>query len=107
VLADGEGISTGKHRLRWIDTPHLPHAWECGYLMDDHSSMLLCGDFFTQGGSDLPPIKEGDILETSEAFRAQLDYFSHTKKARPMISRLAAARPTTLACVHGRAWKGD
>jgi len=107
VLADSKVLSTGKHQLRWFDTPHLPHAWECGYLMDHHTATLLCGDLFTQGGSDLPPIKEGDILETSESFRAQLDYYSHTKKARPMLGRLAAARPTTLACMHGSAWKGD
>jgi hypothetical protein len=24
-----------------------------------------------------------------------------------MLERLAAARPTTLACMHGSAWRGD
>jgi len=31
-LADGEEVILGKHRVRWLDTPHLPHAWDCGYL---------------------------------------------------------------------------
>lgn len=106
-LADGEALSLGTHVLRWYDTPHLPHAWECGFLMEERTRTLLCGDLFTQGGADLPPLTEQDILGPSEAFRQQMDYFSHTKRARSMLKRLAAARPTTLACMHGSAWQGD
>ncbi len=36
-----------------------------------------------------------------------MDYFSHTKNARAMLERLAALQPTTLACMHGSAWRGD
>ena len=36
-----------------------------------------------------------------------MDYFSHTKNAHPMIERLASTGPTTLACMHGSAWRGD
>jgi flavorubredoxin len=107
VLADGETLSLGRHRVRWFDTPHLPHAWECGYLMEEHTSTLLCGDLFTQGGADLPPLTSENILESSEAFRAQMDYYSHTKNGRSLLARLAAAEPTTLACMHGSAWHGD
>jgi flavorubredoxin len=49
-LADGETLSLGKHLVRWFDTPHLPHSWECGYLMEESTRTLLCGDLFTQGG---------------------------------------------------------
>ena len=107
ALADGEHISLGKHAVRWFDTPHLPHAWECGFLIEEQTSTLLCGDLFTQGGSDLPPVTESDILGPSEAFRHKMDYFSHTKHAREMLERLAATNPQTLACMHGSAWRGD
>jgi flavorubredoxin len=107
ALADGELLSLGKHAVRWFDTPHLPHAWECGFLMEEQTSTLLCGDLFTQGGADLPPITESDILGPSEAFRKQMDYFSHTKNARAMLERLASTNPTTLACMHGSAWRGN
>lgn len=106
-IADGEKLSLGKHTVRWFDTPHLPHGWECGFLFEEHTSTLLCGDLFTQGGADLPPITESDILGPSEAFRQGMDYFSHTKNARAMLERLANERPTTLACMHGSAWRGD
>jgi flavorubredoxin len=106
-LADGEALSLGTHCVRWFDTPHLPHAWECGFLTEERTRTLLCGDLFTQGGSDLPSMTESDILGPSEAFRHEMDYFSHTKNAHSMLERLAATEPTTLACMHGSAWRGD
>lgn len=107
ALADGERLSLGSHVVQWFDTPHLPHAWECGYLMEERTKTLLCGDLFTQGGADHPPITESDILGPSETFRQAMDYYSHTRNGRGMLAKLAAAAPTTLACMHGSAWRGD
>jgi len=107
ALADEELLRLGKHSVRWRDTPHLPHAWECGLLTEERTSTLLCGDLFTQGGAALPPVTESDILGPSEAFRREMDYFSHTKYARAMLERLASTSPATLACMHGSAWRGD
>jgi flavorubredoxin len=107
ALADGERLALGEHAVRWFDTPHLPHAWECGFLAEERTDTLLCGDLLTQGGADHPPITESDILGPSEAFRGEMDYFSHTKNARAMLERLASTRPQTLACMHGSAWRGD
>ncbi len=107
ALANGEAVSLGTHRVRWFDTPHLPHAWECGYLMEEATGTLLCGDLFTQGGDDLPPLVTSDILEPSEAFRRQTDYYSHARNVRSLMAPLVAARPKTLACMHGSAWRGD
>ena len=106
-LADGEVIALGKHRVRWFDAPHLPHGWDCGFLMEELTRTFLCGDLFTQGGADLPPVTESDILGPSEVFRRRMDYFSYAKNTRVMLERLAASEPTTLACMHGSAWSGD
>lgn len=107
TMVDGEVLSLGSHRVRWMDTPHLPHGWEAGLLTEESTRTLMCGDLFTQAGADLPAVTESDILGPSEAFREQMDYFSHTKNARDMLERLAATEPTTLACMHGSAWHGD
>jgi flavorubredoxin len=107
VLADGETLSLGSHQVQWFDTPHLPHAWECGFLMETHTRTFLCGDLLTQPGANPPALTESDILGPSEAFRHQLDYYAHAKNARAMLERLASAKPTTLACMHGSAWRGD
>jgi len=107
ALADGETLAIGAKRLRWIDAPHLPHAWECGYLFEETARTLFCGDLFTQPGETHAPLVETDILGPSEAFRQQLDYFAHGAAAPALIGKLAATAPATLACMHGSAWRGD
>lgn len=106
-LADGETVSLGRKRVRWIDAPHVPHGWETGFLMEETTRTLLCGDLFTQGGTGETALTESDILGPSEAFRKPLDYYSHSGNAGPILETLAAFEPTTLACMHGSAWKGD
>ena len=34
ALADGSTLKLGLHELRWCDAPHLPHGWECGFMME-------------------------------------------------------------------------
>jgi flavorubredoxin len=106
-MADGEVISLGTHRVRWMDAPHLPHAWDCGFLTEEFTGTFLCGDLFTHGGANLPPVTESDILGPSEKFRKEMDYFSYTRNTRALLERLASTKPTTLACMHGSAWSGD
>jgi flavorubredoxin len=106
-LADGEIVALGKHSVRWFDAPHLPHAWECGYLMEEQTRTLLCGDLFTQGGANHPALTESDILGPSEAFRQKMDYYAHTRNGPELLERLASQEPEILACMHGSAWRGD
>ena len=107
ALSDGETLDLGQHRLRWFDTPHLPHGWEAGLMFDDSTRTLLCGDLFTQGGGGKTALVERDILEPSERFRAAMDYYAHAPNTRAMLERLAQESPTTLACMHGSAWRGN
>ena len=107
VLGDGETISLGRHAVTWLAPPHLPHAWECGYLFETTTSTLLCGDLFTRFGAEHPPITEDDILEASEQARSGMDYYAHAPNSGDMLERLAALEPGILACMHGSAWRGD
>jgi flavorubredoxin len=107
VLADKEDLELGRHRIRWFDTPHVPHAWECGLAMDMTTRTFFCGDLFTQGGSGAVALTESDILGPSEAFRKPLDYFAHAPQTRTVLEALAREEPATMACMHGSAWRGD
>ena len=62
ILADGEVIEldAGK-RVRYLDTPHVPHGWEAGVIYEEVTGTLLCGDLFTQVG-DGPALTTGDIV---------------------------------------------
>ena len=106
-LADGETLSLGRHQVQWIDTPHMPHAWECGLLFEKTTATLLCSDLFTEGGVDHPPVTEDDILESSERFRKPMDYYSHTRNGRALLAKLARLNPRMLARMHGSAWRGN
>ena len=66
VLQNEEQFQLGQHTLRWFDTPHLPHGWESGLLMDETTETLFCGDLFTQPGTGADAVTEGDILSPSE-----------------------------------------
>jgi flavorubredoxin len=107
ALADGEELVLGRHRVRWLDTPHLPHAWECGHLLETHTRTLLCGDLFTQLGAAHDPVTENDILGPSEVARRAFDYFARTPELPRLVQKLAATEPALLACMHGSAWRGD
>ena len=106
-MADGQTLSLGSHQLTWQSAPHLPHGWECGYLFDTTTGTLFCGDLFTQPGIGKMPLTSDDILAPSEAFRAQMDYFSHSPDTGGLLEKLAGLDPSVLACMHGSAWSGN
>jgi flavorubredoxin len=107
VLSDSEELSLGDRRVRWFETPHLPHSWESGLMMDLSTHTLFCGDLFTQGGTGADALMTGDILGPSEAFRSAMDYFANSPDTGAMLDRLARQLPRTLACMHGSAWTGN
>jgi flavorubredoxin len=107
ALADGERLSLGRHTVQWFDTPHTPHGWDCGLLMDTTTGTFFCGDLFTQPGHGRQALTEGDILGPSETFRHEMDYYAHAPQTGAALARLAQQQPRTLACMHGSAWRGD
>jgi flavorubredoxin len=107
ALADDEELALGDHTVRWIDAPHIPHGWDCGLMMEEKTKTFFCGDLFTQGGPGDVALTESDILGPSEAFRKPMDYFAHAPATKETLERIARDEPTTLACMHGSAWRGN
>lgn len=107
ALADGEELPLGSRSVRWLDAPHVPHNWECGYLFEGTTRTLLCGDLFTHGGADLPALTERDVLAPSEAMRAQMGGVAIEAGTRAILEKLARTEPTTLALMHGSSFRGN
>lgn len=105
-LADGEVLKLGARSVRWIDAPHVPHGLDCGYLFEESTRTLLCGDLLAQPGADCAPLTDGDVLGPSEALRARFG-FAKVTDVRRQLERLAATNPATLACMHGSSFRGD
>jgi flavorubredoxin len=106
-LADGESLSLGRHSVQWLDAPHVPHNWECGYLFESKTRTLLCGDLFTHAGSDLPSLTESDVLGPAEAMRRGMGGVAIEKNTRAILQKLAATEPETLALMHGSSYRGN
>lgn len=106
-LKHNEELTLGRHVMRWQDTPHVPHGWDAGFMFDVSTSTLFCGDLFTQPGHGEEALTHADILGPSEEFRKPMDYWTHAPDTVIQLNRLADLKPTTLACMHGSAWKGD
>ncbi len=107
AMADGEELRLGRHTVRWLDTPHMPHGWDCGFLFEKSTATLLCGDLFTQGGADHEPVTERDILPAALAAHGMFDYFAHSRDSAKHFDKLIATKPRLLACMHGASWRGD
>jgi flavorubredoxin len=106
-FVDGEEFSLGSRRMKWLYTPHVPHGWDCGILFDLSTRTLLCGDLFTQPGANTPPVTESEVLTASERMRGLMDYYAHGTNTSATLERLAGLGPSTLACQHGSAYRGD
>jgi flavorubredoxin len=106
ILQDREVIDLGGKRIRYLDTPHIPHGWEAGLIHEETSAVLFCGDLFTQLG-DVSPLTGSDII--GPAIQAE-DMF-HASALNPgmgdIIRKLAALAPRTLALMHGPSFNGD
>jgi flavorubredoxin len=105
-LADGETLDIGGHMLRWIDTPHVPHAWEAGLVYDETTRTLLCGDLFTRTGSyDATTTDDivGPAIAAEDLFRAS----SLAPSSAATVRRLAELDVHTLALMHGPAFTGQ
>lgn len=105
-LGDGEVIDLGGKRVRHIDTPHVPHAWEARVLYEETTNTLLCGDLFSAVG-DGPAVTTGDVVEAAGQAEDIFGATCLTPNTAPTIRRLADLKPTTLAIMHGSSYSGD
>jgi flavorubredoxin len=105
-LGDGEVLDLGGHRVRWIETPHVPHGWEAGVLYDESTRTLLCGDLFTRTGA-FGPTTTDDIVGPAIAAEDMFSAYSLAPASGTKLRELAQLDIATLALMHGPAFTGD
>ncbi len=112
VLEDGATLDIGRHRLRYLATPHVPHGWDAGMYLDETEQTLFCSDLFFQPGDPEPLGGQALVGKAREAILAGRDSplahdVPYTACTRPTLERLAGLHPTTLAIMHGSSLRGD
>jgi len=106
-LANDQVLELGRgRRVRYLDTPHTPHAWDAGVMFEESTSTLLCGDLFTQVGGG-PALTTADIVGPAIAAEDMFRYSSLHPEMGSNIRRLATLSPRTLALMHGPSFNGD
>jgi flavorubredoxin len=112
ALGDDEVLATGRRRLRFLATPHVPHCWDAGLFFEETDRTLLCSDLFFHPG-DVEPATDASVVDrASQAIFGNLEgpmskdvaYTSYTGET---LVRLADLEPATLALMHGSTYRGD
>jgi len=113
ALKPNDILDTGRHRFRFVPTPHLPHGWDAGVLFEETDRVLLCSDLMHQLG-DVAPVTTSDVvgryrqaLETYQQSPVLMDYVPYTENTKRQLANLAALRPRVLAAMHGSTFVGD
>ena len=99
-------LDLGGKRLRWLDTPHVPHNW--GRWPDLRGDDRRCSAA-TSSPRPAPPIPLPKATSSPPAIAVaeRLPFMPPTSMAEPTLRRLAALKPTTIALMHGPTFKGD
>lgn len=105
-LADGEVLDLGGKRVRHIDTPHVPHAWEARVLYEETTGTLLCGDLFTSLGNG-PALTADDIVAPAMEAEAIFRATCLAPDTAAVMRRLGDLSPNVLALMHGSSFNGD
>ncbi len=111
-LTDGETFSTGKHRFRFVQTPHLPHCWEAGLLFEENGQTLFCSDLFLQNG-EVKPFADSNVMEAvrQSMIDGQQSPFAnatpYTQQTEANLQKLAALEAKTFAVMHGSSFAGN
>lgn len=111
-LDDGEVLGIGRHRLRFLATPHVPHGLDAGLFFDESERTLFCSDLFFQYGDRGPVIESGIVQAARDAIAQDGDdprarRLPYTPRTNGILLRLAALAPRTLAVMHGASFRGD
>ena len=107
ALTDGTVLELGEKRVRYIDTPHVPHGWEACVLYEETTGTLLGGDLFTHLGDGQPAVTDGDVVGPALAAEDMFKASALTPNTAPTIRKLASLSPNTIAVMHGSSFRGD
>jgi flavorubredoxin len=98
-LTDGEVLDLGRHKLRFLETPHV-HHWDSMMLFDETTRSLFPSDLYLQPG-DQPPVVTDDLgAEMCEVYR-EVGIFAHEEPVREVVDRIEQLEPEWMHAMHG------
>jgi flavorubredoxin len=96
---DGDVIDLGRHKLRFLETPHV-HHWDSMMLFDETTRSLFPSDLFIQAGDQPPVVTENLGSEMCGLYR-EVGIFAHEEPVRRVVDRVEALDPDWVHGMHG------
>jgi flavorubredoxin len=96
---DGEVIDLGRHKLRFLETPHV-HHWDSLMLFEETTKSLFPSDLFIQAGDQAPVVTENLGSEMC-AFYREIGIFADEDPVRRVVDRVEALDPDWVHGMHG------
>jgi flavorubredoxin len=98
-FTDGETLDLGKHRLRFLETPHV-HHWDSMMVFEESTQSLFPADLFLQPGDQPPVVTENLGAAMCHVYR-EVGIFAHEQPVRDVVDRLEPLDPTWIHAMHG------
>ncbi|MBO0693785.1 MAG: MBL fold metallo-hydrolase [Acidimicrobiaceae bacterium] len=96
---DGDTLDLGKHKLRFLETPHV-HHWDSMMVFDETTKSLFPSDLFIQPGEQPPTVTENLGSEMCGLYRT-VGIFAHEGPVRRVVERVEGLRPQWVHPMHG------
>jgi len=98
-FVEGETLDLGRHRLRFIETPHV-HHWDSMMVIEETTKSLFPSDLFLQPGDQAPIITENLSDAMCEVYR-KVGIFAHESPVRQTVNRLDRLQLEWIHPMHG------
>jgi flavorubredoxin len=98
-FTDGDTLELGRHRLRFLETPHV-HHWDSLMLYEETTKSLFPSDLFIQPG-DQPPVVSENLGDEMIGFYRSAGIFAHEQPVRDVVDRIEALAPEWVHAMHG------
>jgi flavorubredoxin len=100
---DGNTLDLGKHKLRFLETPHV-HHWDSMMVVDETTRSLFPSDLFIQAADQPPVVTENLSLPMIDLYRAA-GIFAHELPIRQVVDRLEKMNIEWFHPMHGGSFK--
>lgn len=96
---DGDALDLGKHKLRFLETPHV-HHWDSMMVIDETTRSLFPSDLFIQPADQPPVVTENLSAPMIDLYRAA-GIFAHELPIRQVVDRVEKLSLAWIHPMHG------
>jgi len=102
---DGEVLDLGRHKLRFLETPHV-HHWDSMMVIDETTHSLFPSDRLMQP-ADQPPVVTEDLSRPMLDLYRAAGIFAHEFPIRHVVDRLEQTELDWIHPMHGGSFRRE